>query len=102
MLVDCPHGINIALPDGEQDLNVGGFGQGLAQRRNKFIRSAETLARAVGEAQQPRATVVFRRNTKCFFVSHPGELAVIERKPEGIAESGEGAFGRVRFSGFQR
>ena len=37
-----------------------------------------------------------------FAVSHPGELAVVERKTKGISERGERALGRVCFCAFER
>ena len=39
-------------------------------------------------------------NTKSFTIFHPGEFAVIERKPKGVAESCERALGRIGFGGF--
>ena len=59
LLVDRAHRIDVALPNGEQLLDVGSFGEGFAERRNKFIGPGETLARSTGEAQQPRAAIFF-------------------------------------------
>ena len=50
MFVDGAHRIDIALPDGEQLLDVGRFSEGFAERRNEFIGPGETLTRATGEA----------------------------------------------------
>src|SRR5262245_9210637 len=63
--VDCAHRIDIALPNGEQLLDVGRFGQGFAERRNEIIGPRKTLARATGETEQPWAAIVFgSANTK--------------------------------------
>ena len=103
LLVDRAHRIDIALPNGEQLLDVNRFSEGFSERGNKFIGPGETLARATGEAEQPwAAIVVWVHTAKSLAVFHPGELAVVERKPKGIAESRERSLGRVRFGGFER
>ena len=56
-LVDGAHGVDIALPNGEQLLDVNRFRERFAKRRAEFISPGETLARPTGEAQQPRAAI---------------------------------------------
>ena len=46
--VNRAHRVDIALPDGEQLLDVGRFGEGFAERGDEFIGAVETLARATG------------------------------------------------------
>ena len=48
LLVDRAHRIDIALPNGEQLLDVRRFSQGFSERGNEFIGLVETLARATG------------------------------------------------------
>ena len=48
VLVDRPHRIDIALPNGKQLLDVRRFSQGFAERDNEFIGLGETLSCAAG------------------------------------------------------
>ena len=48
LFVDCANRVDIALPNGEQLLDVGRFGQGFAERGDEFVSPGETLARATG------------------------------------------------------
>ena len=46
--VDCSHRVDIALPNGKQLLDVSRFGEGFAERGNKFVARLETSTRATG------------------------------------------------------
>ena len=48
-----------------------------------------------------KARDIPQAQTERFAVSHPGELAVIKRKPKGISESRERSLGGVGFGGFE-